>query len=59
LQRCLSPEIYLIRQGSQLEQRLLKYMIEDGFTGASVTDVKDMNYMDFLSHLHRKIMSHL
>jgi protein transport protein SEC24 len=57
LQRCLSPEIYLIWQGSQLEQRLLKYMLEDGFTGASVTDAKDMNYVDYLCHLHKKIIN--
>jgi len=58
MRRCLSPDIYLIRQGNPLlEQRVLKYMIEDGHTGATVRDVKDMNYIDFLCHLHRKIQS--
>jgi len=53
LQRCLSPEIFLIREGSSLEQRLTKHLIEDGLKGSR--EVKDMNYMDYLSHLHKSV----
>jgi len=55
MRRGVSPDIYLIRQGSPQEQRVLKYLIEDGHTGVTVRDVKDMNYIDFLCHVHKRI----
>eukprot|EP01127_Copromyxa_protea_P016774 TRINITY_DN5053_c0_g1_i1.p1 TRINITY_DN5053_c0_g1~~TRINITY_DN5053_c0_g1_i1.p1 ORF type:complete len:879 (+),score=183.82 TRINITY_DN5053_c0_g1_i1:47-2683(+) len=53
-QRRLSPEILVIHQGSPLEYYLMLHLIEDG-QGGTVRDVKDMDYPDFLRHLHRMI----
>lgn len=58
---CVSSALALSRankvnsyQGSPLEYYLMIYLIEDG-QGANVRDVKDMDYPDFLRHLHRSI----
>jgi len=53
LQRSLSPEIFLIKKGSTLEQRVFhKYFVEEGFKGPGVKDPKDMTYSDYLVHLN-------
>eukprot|EP01125_Pyxidicula_operculata_P016955 TRINITY_DN5895_c0_g1_i3.p1 TRINITY_DN5895_c0_g1~~TRINITY_DN5895_c0_g1_i3.p1 ORF type:complete len:883 (+),score=236.06 TRINITY_DN5895_c0_g1_i3:49-2697(+) len=57
LQRSLLPEIYVIRQGSPLEQRIILNLIEDGPSVGNNRDVKDMSYIDYLCHVHRKIQT--
>jgi len=53
LQRSLSPEIFLIKKGSTLEQRIFhKYFIEEGIKGTGMKDPKDMTYSDYLVHLN-------
>jgi len=55
--RSSSPDIIVIKQGTPLEARLAPYLVEDGQTAVAVTDVKDMTYVDFLTHLHRRIQA--
>lgn len=53
LQRMMSPEIFIVRQGSSMETHLLPYLVEDVHNPAR--EPKDMDYGDFLRNLHNMI----
>jgi len=58
LQRTMSPEIYVVKQGSVLESRVFTHLVEDS-QASNPKDAKDMNYIDFLCHIHRRIQAEL
>jgi len=53
LQRMLSPDIFIIRQGSSMETHLVPYLIED--VNNPPREPKDMDYTEFLRHIHNMI----
>eukprot|EP01128_Nolandella_sp_AFSM9_P000797 TRINITY_DN1091_c0_g1_i1.p1 TRINITY_DN1091_c0_g1~~TRINITY_DN1091_c0_g1_i1.p1 ORF type:complete len:949 (+),score=215.97 TRINITY_DN1091_c0_g1_i1:67-2847(+) len=55
--RSASPDVIVVRQGTPLEARMAPFLREDGVGSGNVTDVKDMAYVDFLTHLHRRIQT--
>jgi protein transport protein SEC24 len=53
LQRMLSPDIFIIRQGSSMETHLVPYLVED--VHSPPREPKDMDYTEFLRHIHNMI----